>query len=184
MPEDLPADTVHAYVKFAGRSARQHGFPDADVTLATSFDKARWSDLNVSLVLRVRNKSSWKVLLTRLASKQSDQECDLLSHERDDYVLEAMKSRFRGVGEHLRPSSALSMIAFAIVHEIPEIVIAGMSLDQTGHEYNDLNMERKHGPEDRDALRAVAALHPHVKTTEPSLSQATGLPLYRAAAGD
>lgn len=179
IPSKLPDDTVYAYVKFAGRSARQHGLPDADITLATTWDEARWNDLNLSLVLRVRNKVSWRVYFSRLGRKASDKECELLSHERDDYVLHAMHSRFRGVGDHLRPSSALSMLAFAIAHEVPEIVIAGISLDQTGHAYNDLNLQRKHGPEDRAALIAVAAHHPHVKTSEPSLSEATGLPLYR-----
>ncbi|MBO0664540.1 hypothetical protein LQ948_18500 [Jiella sp. MQZ9-1] len=179
MPETLPEDCIHAYVKFAGRGAKRHGFPDADVTLATSWDEARWADLNISRVLRVRNKSSWKVFAKRLKVKPSDNECDLLSHERDDYVLKAMRSRFRGVGEHVRPSSALTMIAFAIVHQIPEIIITGISLDQTGHEYNDLNSQRKHAPEDRAALEAVAAFHPHVSTTESSLAAATGLPLYQ-----
>ncbi|MCE7028117.1 hypothetical protein [Jiella avicenniae] len=178
MPQKLPEDTVFAYVKFAGRSAKKHGLPDGDITLATSWDEARWSDLQLSLVLRVRNKSSWRVFFSRMASKPSDRECDLLSHERDDYVLQAMGSRFREVGEHVRPSSALTMIAFALVHDIPEIIIAGISLDQTGHEYNDLNLQRKHGAEDRAALQAAASRHHHVSTTEPRLAAATGIPLY------
>lgn len=178
IPRTLPDNTVYAYVKFAGRSASKLGLPVADITLATWWKAEREKDIKLNAVLRVRPKLDLAGRLKRLVGPSVGKQSDVLGQERDDYVLQTLGSRFRGVGDHVRPSMGITMIAFALAHDIPEIIVAGMSFERSGHEYNPSGSVRKHVAEDRAALRIIAERYPQVKTTEPSLSEDSGIPLY------
>ncbi len=179
-PRTLPERTVYAYIKFAGRSARMHGLPPADITLLTRWKELqRAARLDLKLVLRLRPSLTYRGRLNRIAGRTGMAESQLTSAERDAYMIAALGSLFSGVGQEKRPSNGIAMICFALAHGVERIVISGLSFDMSGHEYERSNTPRRHAAEDRAALQEMARRYPLVSTTEESVHRATSLPLYR-----
>ncbi len=180
VPATLPDRTVYAYIKFAGRSARMHGLPPADITLLTRWKELqRAARLDLKSILRLRPAVTYRGQLNRLLGRSTMAEAELTSAERDTYMLAVLGTLFGDVGEEKRPSNGIAMICFALAHGVEQIVIAGLSFDVSGHEYERSNSPRRHAAEDRAALQEIARRYPLVATTEVSVHQATDLPLYR-----
>ncbi|MCO6050959.1 mitochondrial fission ELM1 family protein [Mesorhizobium sp. RP14(2022)] len=182
IPAKLADNTVYAYIKFAGRSARMHGLPPADITLLTRWKELQQAaNLDLKLILRLRPDVNWRGRINRALGRAGIAESQLTSRERDDYVVKTLGSLFSGVGSEKRPSNGVGMICFALAHGIEQVVIAGLSFDVSGHEYERSTAPRRHAAEDRAALSVMAQRYPGVSTTEPSVHEATGLPLYSAS---
>jgi len=177
VPEPFPSDTAHIHVKYAGHSARQHGLPAGDLTfLLTKTRPTHVAGLQLDRILRLRRRHT---LLTRLARDLPAlraRECALTHRDRDAFIIGTLGSLFGGSGKEIRPSNGIALIAYAIAVGIPQIIVAGISLQSDGHAYDRSARVRRHREEDRAALEVVAARYPQVVTTEPGLSDVTGIP--------
>ncbi|HDZ75255.1 MAG TPA: hypothetical protein ENH55_21305 [Aurantimonas coralicida] len=178
VPQLFPPRTAHIHVKYAGHSARQHGLPSGDLTfLLAKTTNAQIAELDLNAVLRLCKRHSLLTLIRRNLPVLGARECALTHRERDAFIIGTLGSLFGGSGVEIRPSNGIALIAYALAVGIPQIIVAGISLQSDGYAYDRSARVRRHLEEDRAALAVVAARHPEVVTTEPGLSRATGLPL-------
>ncbi len=79
----------------------------------------------------------------------------------------------------------LSMGVFGALYGLfcgaPQVVLSGVSLQNTGYSYTDQPMNRWHLEEDRFALEHLAANHPQLFTSEPELHELIGMPMYKTS---
>ncbi|WP_102961516.1 hypothetical protein [Mangrovicella endophytica] len=178
LPADRPADLVHAYVKLAGRSAAKLGLPPADLTfLPRKVSGPALDGLTLGNVLWMGRGLTFATKLRRLVGHTRSAECDMTNGDRDRYILRTLGSLFAGEGNDARPSNGVALVCFAIAVGVPRIIVAGISLESDGYEYDPAARTRRHVPQDRAALREIAKRYPQVVTTEPGLHRLTGLPL-------
>ena len=57
----------------------------------------------------------------------------LSESERDLICKEVLGSAFLGVGRMIRPSNGIALICYALLFDIPTIIVSGMSLTDEGH---------------------------------------------------
>lgn len=177
IPARLPANLAYVYVKYAGRSAGSLGLPDGDLTfLLQKSGPAETADLALNNVLRMGHRSPPLASIRKFLPFAAA-EYPLTHRERDDFIVATLGSLFAGVGREKRPSNGVALVCYAIAMGIPDIIVAGLSLEVDGYAYDPTARTRRHLAEDHAALRQVAALHPQVRTTEPGLHRLTGLPL-------
>ncbi|MCO6050960.1 hypothetical protein NGM99_14345 [Mesorhizobium sp. RP14(2022)] len=179
IPDHLPENTAYIYVKYAGHSAKRRGLPDADLTLLlTKTEPKQIAGLKTRSTLMMGRTFPLSAKLKRLSGWRWSSQAELHRMERDQFVIRTLGSLFTGIGEEKRPSNGISLLAYALALGVPQIIIAGMSLETNGHDYNAVGKKRRHVAEDRAALQQIAALYPFVSTTEENLHRITGLPLY------
>jgi hypothetical protein len=116
--------------------------------------------------------------LKRLVGCSWSSQAELYRLERDQFIIRTLGSLFTGLGEEKRPSNGIGLLAYALALGVPQIIVAGMSLEVNGHDYNGVGKKRRHVAEDRAALKKMAAIYPIVSTTEENLNRLTSLPLY------
>ncbi|MBB4001385.1 hypothetical protein [Aurantimonas endophytica] len=183
VPDPFPPRTAHVHVKYAGHAARQHGLPSGDLTfLLTKTKPEEIAGLSVDSILRLCKRQSLLTRLRRDLPFLKARECALTDRERDAFIIGTLGTLFGGSGDEIRPSNGVALIAYAIAVGIPQIIVAGISLDSDGYAYDRSARTRRHLAEDRAALAVVAERYPQVTTTEPSLSRITGLPLMASVA--
>ncbi|MBE7185093.1 MAG: hypothetical protein INR68_11905 [Methylobacterium mesophilicum] len=180
VPAALPPDVVHAYVRLAGRSAKLQGLPDGDLTILNEagLQEAREAGVASGHLLLIRRDLCFRSKLARWAMIGGTRHLDLRRKDRDSYTIGVAGSLFSDGTPYSRPSTTIPMICFALAHKVPQIIVAGLSLDHTGHAYDRLERPRRHVREDRLALQRIADHYPQVVTTEQSLHEHTGIPLY------
>lgn len=180
IPGRLPDGTAFVHVKYAGRSAKALGLPPGDLSFL--LDKTREQDvegLHLDNILRMRKRHNAATLFALYAPLGTFRECAITHQERDDAVIGTLGSLFGGIGVEKRPSNGVALLCYAIAVGVPQIIVAGLSLDSDGYAYDPAARTRRHVPEDRAALKAAAMRYPQLVTSEPSLHAATGLALYR-----
>lgn len=176
IPASLPANVAHVHVKYAGHSARKLGLPDADLAwLLNKTTPEQIAGLSIGQVLRLRKKLSAREHLNRVFGQCAMAECQLTSRERDEAIVGIAGSLFGDAGKDVRPSSGVAVICYALAVGVPKVIVAGIALDRDGYEYETGNLPRRHAPEDRAALRAIAVRGLPVFTAEPSLIAQAGL---------
>lgn len=179
-PASIPDDTAYVYIKQSGRSAKKLGWPDADLTfLLKKTPMESLEGIALGHVIRKGRNREWLAKLKRLVYQAFEKECELTAVERDSYVIHTLGSLFRGIGVEERPSNGIAIVCLAIAMGVPKIIIAGVSLDTDGYEFDPTAQIRRHVAEDRAALIEMAKRHPNVFTSEQSLHAASGIPLYR-----
>jgi hypothetical protein len=179
IPDRLPENTAYVYVKYAGHSAKRRGLPDADLTLLlTKTEPQQIAGLKSSNTLMMGRAFPLSAKLKRLIGYSRSNQAELYRVERDQFIVRALGSLFSGIGEEKRPSNGISLLAYGLALGVPQIIVAGMSLESNGHDYNGVGKKRRHVAEDRAALKEIAATYPFVSTTEENLNRLTGLPLY------
>ncbi|MEF2553830.1 hypothetical protein VQ042_21205 [Aurantimonas sp. A2-1-M11] len=182
VPDLFPPRTAHIHVKYAGRAARQNGLPPGDLTfLLTKTKPEEIAGLSLDSILRLCKRHSLLTRLRRDLPFLKAKECALTDRERDAFIIGTLGTLFGG-GDEIRPSNGVALIAYAIAVGIPQIIVAGISLDSDGYAYDRSVRTRRHLAEDRAALAVVAERYPQVTTTEPGLSRATGMPLLGSVA--
>ncbi|NDW06411.1 hypothetical protein [Jiella pacifica] len=180
LPERLPPNTAHIHVKYSGHSARRHGLPAGDLTFLThKATPGHLKGLEIRNVLRLRRRLPRLAAMARWFGVAGSSEATITHTERDRLVLQTLGSLFASGGGDKRPSNGVVLISYAIAVGIPQIIVAGLSVDRDGHDYNPNAKPRRHKEEDKAALREIARLAPQVVTTEADLAEATGLALYR-----
>ena len=179
IPSRLPADTAYVYVKYAGHSAKKLGLPDADLTfLLKKTLPAQVEGLALGHILRMQQRLTASQAAKRWLWLSSAAECEITHAERDEMVVRAAGSLFGDVGQEARPSNGVALVCYALALGVPQVIVAGLSLEMDGYEYDRAARTRRHVPEDRAALSALARLHPQLMTSEKRLSELTGLPSY------
>ncbi|MBO0904150.1 hypothetical protein [Jiella sonneratiae] len=183
IPSPLPAGIAHVHVKYSGHSARRNGLPPADLTLLLHKTTARdVAGLTIRNVLRMRRRPSRLARLGRRVGIAGFREAVITHAERDLLIERTLGSLFASGGRDVRPSNGVAMICYAIAMGIPTIVVAGISLEADGYDYDPTIRNRRHQAEDRAALRRIAAVAPQVVTSEPALAEMTGIPLWKPVA--
>ena len=180
IPDPLPANVAHVHVKYSGHSAVKNGLPPADLTLLLHKTTAKdVAGLEIRNVLRMRRRLSRLTRLTRRVGVAGLGESVITHDERDQFILCVVGSLFASGGRDQRPSNGVAMICYALAMGVPRIVVAGVSLEADGYDYDPSIRNRRHQAEDRAALREIAKRGLPVETTETALAEMTGLPLYR-----
>ncbi len=180
IPEPLPTNVAHVHVKYSGHSAVKNGLPPADLTLLLHKTTAKdVAGLEIRDVLRMRRRLSRLTRLYRRFGWAGFQESVITHDERDLFILRVAGSLFASGGRDERPSNGVAMICYALAMGVPQIVVAGVSLEADGYDYDPTIRNRRHQAEDRAALREIARRGLPVETTEAGLAEITGLPLYR-----
>lgn len=180
IPEPLPTNVAHVHVKYSGHSAVKNGMPPADLTLLLHKTTAKdVAGLEIRDVLRMRRRLSRLTRLYRRFGWAGFQESVITHDERDQFILRVAGSLFASGGRDERPSNGVAMICYALAMGVPQIVVAGVSLEADGYDYDPTIRNRRHQAEDRAALREIARRGLPVETTEAGLAEITGLPLYR-----
>ncbi len=86
---------------------------------------------------------------------------------------------YSGVGEDGNLSNGVLLILYAILMDIPQIILSGFSVTKNGHSHTkDLTRFRMHKEEDTACLQFVAANCRQVSTTEIDLHTSTGISLW------
>lgn len=179
IPAVLPKHSAYVYIKYAGHSARKRGLPNADLTLLlTKTEPRQIAGLTTANVLLMGASFPIGASIKRLVNRNRSRQGELYRRERDEFIIRTLGSLFAGVGTEKRPSNGISLLCYALALGVPQIVVAGMSLESDGHDYTDAVKRRRHVEEDRAALKKVAKLYPGVSTSEERLHRLTGLPLY------
>ena len=183
LPAVLPARTAHVYIKFAALAARERGLPDPDLSFVNDYGLERQTaGVNCHRILALTGKKRKLVadrILHRLPFQQA-RPMHLGEAERDLLLDCVLGNAFRGVGTMVRPSNGIALICYAILFGIPQVIVAGMSLTDDGHNNpNRKKFQRLHKEEDRASFQHFARHHPSIMTSEPELAQLTGLPLFK-----
>lgn len=180
IPDPLPTSVAHVHVKYSGHSAKRNGLPPADLTLLLHKTTAKDIEgLEIRDVLRMRRRLSRLTRLYRHFGRAGFGESVITHDERDQFILRVAGSLFASGGRDERPSNGVAMICYAVAVGVPKIIVAGVSLEADGYEYDPSISNRRHQPEDLAALREIAKVTPQVVTTEAALGQTTGVSLYR-----
>lgn len=100
-----------------------------------------------------------------------DHRVRLTTHDR----LEMLRAMLGEDIANLKPSNGIVLALLALRLGAPSVVMAGFSLQQSGHAYNTANHPRNHVDADRAVLRAVEAQGLPIATTSDDLAEQTGL---------
>lgn len=157
--------------------------PQPDLLFVNDYNlRNQTSGLTCHRVLSLTAKRKKVILdrVRRLNPFASDSVKHITDAERD-WVLDAVVGdAFRGKGTMPRPSNGIALISYALLFGVPQIIISGMSLTDEGHTNPTRKKhQRLHKEEDLASFVHFAENSPGVMTSEPELSELTGLPLYR-----
>ncbi len=182
LPAKLPPDTAHVYIKFAAIAARARGMPEPDLAFVNDYAVDRQTEgVTCHRILALTAKKR-KLVADRFVHAlpfTRSRPMHLGDDERDLIVRSVLGDAFKGVGSMPRPSNGIALICYAILFDIPRVIVAGMSLTDDGHNNpNRKKFQRLHKEEDRASFEHFARHHPSVVTSEPELAALTGLPLY------
>lgn len=186
LPESFPFSSAHIYIKYAGQAGKRLGLPEPDLLYV---NENRFQDqtdgLNCHRILSLTPKDR-RVILDRVRSRLPFFNPSIMrisGNERDWVFKTVLGDTFKGVGQCKHPSNGIALIAYALLLGVPRIVVAGMSLTEDGHSNpRRTKNHRLHKEEDRASFIHFARHFPAVMTSEPELSELTGIPLFVRAA--
>ncbi|WP_147448127.1 hypothetical protein [Mesorhizobium sp. YM1C-6-2] len=187
LPEILPADTAHVYIKYSGQAGKRLGLPEPDLIYVHDIRlEEQVKGLDCHRILAMTN-SERRARIDRLWSRIPfvKRTTMLMSNLERDWLFDTLLGDiFHGVGQKKHPSNGIALIAYAVLLGVPQIIVAGMSLTDDGHS-NPAHKKkiRYHKEEDHASFVHFAAHCPTVMTSEPELAELTGLPLFCAAKG-
>jgi hypothetical protein len=183
IPPLLPPNAARIYIKWAGHTGKKLGLPQPDLLFVNDYNlRPQTSDLNCHRVLALTAKRK-KVIFDRfrrLNPFASNSLKHITDAERDWILDTVVGDAFRGKGDMPRPSNGIALIAYGLLLGVPQIIVSGMSLTDNGHTNPTRKKhQRLHKEEDHASFVYFAENFPGVSTSEPELSELTGLPLYR-----
>ncbi|MDQ6436492.1 hypothetical protein RB623_20780 [Mesorhizobium sp. LHD-90] len=183
LPSSLPPRTAHIYIKFSGFAGRARGLAEPDLILVNDHHIDRQTaGLRCHRLLALTPKDR-KVVADRFRHRIPFLEPRLMhlsDSERDLICGAVLGDAFRGVGKMVRPSNGIALICYAILFDIPKIIVSGMSLTDDGHSNpHRKKFQRLHKEEDQASFAHLATRFPSLSTSEPELSALTGVPLFQ-----
>jgi hypothetical protein len=183
LPTALPPNTAHVYIKFAAIAGRARGMPEPDLIFVNDYNiEKQTQGLKCHRILSLTGKHR-KIVLDRIVHALPflrSRPMHLSEGERDLICQEVLGGTFLGVGRMIRPSNGIALICYALLFDIPKIIVSGMSLTDEGHSNpTRKKFQRLHKEEDKASFSFFAKHFPAVMTSEPELAELTGLPLFK-----
>lgn len=178
LPVPLDPRVAHVHINNAGLTAHARGLPPADLTYrAGRKPMTPLNGLSSRNMLWVTSQPRLPMRLRALyAIPLRVERAETLSFRDRDRIVEAViGTEIRSVGVYGKPSSGVAAIAYALFCGVPEVIVAGISVELDGYSYEAPPEVRKQKEEDRFALAELAKRHPGIATSEPALAAATGL---------
>jgi hypothetical protein len=180
LPPDIASRAAVICINNAGTTAARMGLPPADLTIRGK--NKEWlalANCKVPLVLWITDRSPLHVLWKRMFIKTAGLG-EIKTLRRD--TRRAIDLHVLGSGcdddERIeKPSTGIFALTYALLVGVPEIVLAGMSIDKKGYSYDAPRARMLHSTEDRFALEQIGARYRNVTTTESTIAGATGIPL-------
>jgi hypothetical protein len=77
-------------------------------------------------------------------------------------------------------SNGITAVLYALLSGAKTVIISGINPASAGHVYNNLELARNHSQTDKDVLLYLRAQGYAIYTADPSVSEAIGLPLWKA----
>lgn len=157
------------------------GLRPADLTFRNK--NKEWKTLagvKVPLVLWVCDRTPWEMRMKRFFDVKAKLGEVRVMPRNDRAAVYTHMLRDEGVTEEVgKPSTGIFAVLYGLFVGIPEIILAGMSLDKKGYSYHAPRERMLHGVEDRFALETIAKKYPAVRTTEQIIADEIGIPLDR-----
>jgi hypothetical protein len=181
IPPDITSRAALICINNAGTTAVRMGLPPADLTFRNN--SKGWlalADCKVPLVLWVTNRNPLHILWKRMFIRTAGLgEIKTLRRElRRAIDLHVLSSGSNDEEQIKKPSTGIFAITYALFVGVPEIILAGMSIDKKGYSYDAPRSRMLHSAEDRFALERIAAGYPSVRTSEPAIADETGIRPY------
>ena len=177
----LPAGLVKAAARIdinnAGRTAAALGLGPADLTIRTQRKSwAEWPDLNTRALLWTHRGPTllmrWEMLRKSKAVVGTLRRWPL--GEREEIVEHVASASLDGIGKWEKATTGIAAACYGLFVGVPEIVLAGISLDASGHSYDTLKRERRQIDEDAFILEHIRSRR-ELSTTETVLMEQAGL---------
>ncbi len=183
VPASLPPNTAHVYIKFAAIAGRKRGMPEPDLIFVNDYNVEKQTQgLNCHRILSLTGKNR-KIAIDRIVHTLpflQSRPMHMSDSERDMICQAVLGEAFIGVGSMIRPSNGIALICYALLFDVPQIIVSGMSLTDEGHSNpNRKKFQRLHKEEDKASFSFFAKHFPAVATSEPELARLTGLQLFQ-----
>lgn len=184
IPPELVTTHARIDINNSGLTALDLGLGPADLTLRRA--KANWA---AHPALHTRGliwftatpaPLLWARLLVTHRRARVGSLMRMAKSDRSAVVERFVGEEVRAVGDQGKPSNGIVAACYGLAFDIPEIVLVGVSLSKQGHSYDKLGRPRKQIEEDTFALHRLAG-NGRIATTEPELSEAAGIRLWRPA---
>lgn len=185
-PEGFDRSWTLATVNASQVSAETLGCGSPDVTLfGSAVLKSGPTNLEAQTVLRdlstvhaIAFKGSRRYSMSRIRLA-------MLGYSYDSFHFMTKDARRRIVSESVgentgKPSNGVFLALLCLYLGSTLVVMAGFSLSQAGHAYNDKGRRRLHVNEDRDILTKMRVRDFPVFTSDPIFASESGLHLYRS----
>jgi hypothetical protein len=170
------------YINFSGQEAKARNLPPADLILIKR--KRREEQLQGIRAGRVIQVSQYQLDVDRYRMLQTICRYRLpmmriSKPERKRLAQAVVGDVYSGVGEDGNLSNGALLVLYAILMDIPQIILSGFSVTKNGHSHtNDLTRFRMHKEEDAACFQHVASNYGQVCTTEVDLHTSTGIGLW------
>ncbi|WP_152048418.1 hypothetical protein [Aureimonas psammosilenae] len=179
LPPDLFRTHARIDINNAGKTAAELGLGRAALTFRAS--KKSWLehdkiDTEGLIWLRDRPTRFIRLYLLDKPYRHIGHVSALTRFDRDEIVRLVSGMSLKEIGDLGKVSNGVAAACYGLLFGVPEVVLAGISLTQTGHSYDQLGRHRLQVEEDRLVLSHFAG-DPRVATTEPELAELTGLRL-------
>jgi len=181
IPPGITDDAALVCINNAGNAAARLGLPPAELTFRNK--NKEWKSLSgckVPLVLWVCDRTPLQIRWKRLFIGRRAELGEVRVLPREDrrqvYVtmLRDGAAREDAIG---KPSTGVFAVLYGLFVGVPQIILAGMSIDKKGYSYDAPRARMLHGAEDRFALEQIARRYSNVSTTETVIAAETGIGL-------
>ncbi|WP_234818545.1 hypothetical protein [Sinorhizobium fredii] len=183
IPSDLIGYCARVDVNNSGKTANALGLPPADLTFRKR--KKSWQEhpyVRTRGLLWLHRRPLW-VMHLKLLLKPNVRYKSLMratKAEREAIVNIVSGGVPCDVGEVGKVTNGVAALCYGLFVGVPSITLAGFSLTQMGHSYNDNGKVRRQIAEDTFVLTRLRN-RGNVFTTELELSEQVGLPLVRSS---
>lgn len=181
LPQDVVGYCARVDVNNSGKTANALGLPPADLTFRKR--KKSWQEhpyVRTRGLLWIHRRPLW-VMHLKLLLKPTVRYKSLTratKAEREAIVNAVSGGLPSEVGEVGKVTNGVAALCYGLFVGVPSITLAGFSLTQMGHSYNDRGKTRRQIAEDTFVLTCLKE-RGNVFTTELDLADQIGLPLVR-----
>lgn len=180
LPPELVSTHVRVDINNAGRTAAALGLGRADLTLRAkhkSWEEHPHLDTRGLLWVHTWPSALLRLLLIGKPYGYIGSVVSLKRDERHAIVTHVTGASVSGIGDLGKVSNGVAAICYALLLDVPQIVVAGMSLSKAGHSYDQLQRERRQVDEDTFIL-GLLKHQDRLWTSEPNLATDAGLRLW------
>ncbi len=182
----VPMELVNSHARIdinnAGKTAAAMGLKRADLTFRTK--KKSWdehSHVDTRGLIWLHAQPAF-ILRLRLLNKPYDhigKIVGLSRIDRDAIVVHVAGTSVKSIGDVGKVTNGIAAACLGLLLGVPIVVLAGISLSNVGHSYDQLDRPRRQVGEDAFILERLRSL-PELWTTEKDLASEAGLKLWNS----